>query len=224
MNENVQLAAADGHRLDAYLNRAADAHAAVVVLQEIFGVNHHVRTMVDRFAAAGFTAIAPALFDRVQRGVELGYDANGSAQGRKIATALKPEEILQDIDAAIGFGRGEIRDGRVGVVGYCFGGGYAWLSAARLRSEAAVGYYGAMAKYVDEAPHCPVMLHYGAEDAHIPVTDADKIRTAYPAIPVYVYDGAGHGFSCDDRQSFAPDAAALAWSRTLAFLQEHLRR
>jgi carboxymethylenebutenolidase len=223
METRVHLTAEDGHRLGAYLNHVPDARMGVVVLQEIFGVNHYVRSVVDRFAAEGFTAIAPALFDRVKPDVELGYETRDMEEGRKLAYAIPREKILKDIDAAIHFARREMGGGKVGVVGYCFGGSYAWLSATQLRPQAAVGYYGSMVAQAagESAPHCPVMLHFGAQDQHIPLGDVDKIRAAHPGIPVYVYD-AGHGFSCNERPSFSPEADALAWSRTLPFLRQHL--
>ena len=142
MKQTIQLTAADGHQLDAYLHTVPDAQGGVVVLQEIFGVNHHIRSVVDRFAAEGFTAIAPALFDRTRRGVELGYDEQGMTEGKKLAYGLPPEKILLDIDAALQKVRGMVATKKVGVVGYCFGGSYAWLSATRLRPEAAACYYG----------------------------------------------------------------------------------
>jgi carboxymethylenebutenolidase len=223
MPENIQLRAGDGHELGAYLHRAPGARAGLVILQEIFGVNHHIRSVVDRFAGEGFTSIAPALFDRTRRGVELGYDGSQFEEGRKLAASVTPEQVVMDIDAAIDFLRSEGME-RVGVVGYCFGGTFAWLSATRLRPEVAVGYYGArVPTFAAETPHCPVMLHFGAKDQHIPAGEIDKIRVAHPEIPIYLYD-AGHGFSCDERESFAPEASALAFSRTLAFLKEHLLR
>jgi carboxymethylenebutenolidase len=224
METRVHLTAEDGHRLGAYLNHTPNAKMGVVVLQEIFGVNHHIRSVVDRFAAEGFTAVAPALFDREKPDVELGYDKEAGEEGRKLAYAIPREKILKDIDAAIHFARREMGGGKVGVVGYCFGGSYAWFSATGLRPDAAVGYYGSMvAKTAGESsPHCPVMLHFGAKDEHIPVAETtERIRTAHPEIPVYVYD-AGHGFSCNERPGFSPEADALAWSRTIAFLKEHL--
>jgi carboxymethylenebutenolidase len=223
METSVHLTAGDGHRLGAYLNHVPNAKMGVVVLQEIFGVNHYVRATVDRFAAEGFTAIAPALFDREKPGVELGYEPRDMEQGRKLAYAIPREKILQDIDAAIHYARREMGGGKIGVVGYCFGGSYAWLSATQLRPDAAVGYYGSMVAKdaAESAPHCPVLLHFGAQDQHIPVSDVEKIRAAQPEIPVYLYD-AGHGFSCHERPSFNAAADALAWSRTLAFLKQHL--
>ncbi len=221
-NNTIQLIAADGHQLDAYLNVVPSAQAGVVILQEIFGVNHHIRSVVDRFAAEGFTTIAPAIFDRVKRGVELGYDEKGMEEGKKIAYGLAPEKLLQDIEAAMQFLRGQLDLPKVGISGYCFGGSYAWVSATQLRPNAAVCYYGSqVAKTAQETPHCPVIMHFGKNDHGIPLSDVEKIRTAHPEIPVYVYE-AGHGFSCDERPSFAPEAATLAFSRTIEFLKKNL--
>jgi carboxymethylenebutenolidase len=222
MKQTIRLTAGDGHQLDAYLHTVPDAQGGVVVVQEIFGVNHHIRSVVDRFAAEGFTAIAPALFDRTQRSVELGYDEHGMKEGVKLAYGLPQEKILLDIDAAIKEVRGMVATKKVGVVGYCFGGSYAWLSATRLRPEAASCYYGKLVPdYASETPHCPVIMHFGLEDHSIPPENVKKIAIAHPEIPIHLYD-AGHGFSCDERESFAPEASALAWERTLALFREHL--
>jgi carboxymethylenebutenolidase len=222
MNQTVQLIASDGHQLDAYSHTIPSARGAVVILQEIFGVNHHIRSVVDRFAKEGFTAIAPALFDRAQRGVELGYDENGFSEGKKLAYSIPQEKVLLDIEAALQEVRGQVTTQKVGVVGYCFGGSFAWLSATRLRPNAAVCYYGAMvAQFACESPHCPVMMHFGLLDKHIPQSEVKKIEVAHPEIPVYVYE-ADHGFSCDERESYSPAAADLALGRTLGLLQEHL--
>jgi len=222
MTNTTQLAAADGHHLDAYLHTVPSAKAGVVILQEIFGVNHHIRSVVDRFAAEGFTAIAPALFDRVKPGIELAYDDKGMEEGKKLAFGLPPEQVLSDIDAALQFVLGQVGVRKVGVVGYCFGGSFAWLSATRLRPSASVVYYGSMAaKFSTETPHCPVMMHFGEKDKSIPASDIEIIRAAHPDIPVYLYD-AGHGFSCNERPSYAPEAAALAFSRTVEFLRKNL--
>jgi carboxymethylenebutenolidase len=222
MKNTTQLVADDVHQLDSYFHAVPGAKAGVVVLQEIFGVNHHIRAVVDRFAAEGFSTIAPALFDRVERGIELGYDEKGMEEGRKLAARIPQEQVLKDIEEALLYVQGRVELRKVAVVGYCYGGSYAWLSAIHLRPNAAVCYYGSMvAQYATEAPHCPVMMHFGAQDQHIPATDHDKIRTAHPEIPLYVYD-AGHGFSCDERASYAPEASALAFSRTIEFLKEHL--
>jgi carboxymethylenebutenolidase len=222
MKQTIQLVAGDGHQVHAYLHAVPSAPAGVVVLQEIFGVNHHIRSVVDRFAAEGFTAIAPALFDRTKRGVELAYDEHGMTEGKKLAYGLPPEKILLDIQAAIEKVRGQVAGGKVGVVGYCFGGSYAWLSATRLRPEAASCYYGKLvAEFASETPHCPVIMHFGLEDKSITPEDIKKIVIAHPEIPIHLYQ-AGHGFSCDERESFAPEASALAFARTIALFREHL--
>jgi carboxymethylenebutenolidase len=222
MADQIQLTAADGHQLDAYINPAPNAKAAVVILQEIFGVNHHIRSVVDQFAGDGFWSMAPALFDRARRGVELNYDNEGMEAGKKIAFALKPEEVLLDIDAAIQFARAQVPGGKVGVAGYCFGGSYAWLSATRLQPDAAVVYYGSMVgKFATETPHCPVQMHFGEKDHGIPASEIDKVRQAHLVIPIYMYD-AGHGFCCRERASYAPEACAHAYARTRQFLAGHL--
>jgi carboxymethylenebutenolidase len=222
MKNQTRLIAEDGHQLDAYVNPVTGAKAAVVVLQEIFGVNHHIRSVVDKFAQAGFWAIAPALFDRAQPGVELNYDDKGMEEGKKIAYGLKPDDVLKDIAAALRKARTELPDAKVGVVGYCFGGSYAWLSATRLDPQASVCFYGSMvAKFATENPSCPVQTHFGKKDKSIPESDIEKIRQAHPEIEIYLYD-AGHGFSCNERASYSPEASSLAFSRTIEFFHKHL--
>ncbi len=224
MGETVKLTAADGHEFDAYVARPEGTpRAALVVVQEIFGVNGHIRAVADHFASEGYLAIAPALFDRKERGVELGYDG---ADMQK-AMALMPtqpgdtENAIADIAAAVAYVRDEYKT-QVGVVGYCWGGSMAWVSAAELPIAAAVGYYGGfIAKYIDKAPKVPIMLHFGKKDDHIPMADIEKIEAAYPQIPVYLYD-AGHGFNCNVRGSYDAPSATLALERTLAFFAEHL--
>jgi carboxymethylenebutenolidase len=142
MGTHLQLTASDGHCLGAYGNSAPDAKGIVVIIQEIFGVNHHIRSVVDQFSREGFWSIAPALFDRVHPGIELKYDEDGMKEGKKLAYGLKQESVLMDIDAAIQYARAQLPGAKVGVVGYCFGGSYAWLSAIHLDVQAAVGYYG----------------------------------------------------------------------------------
>ena len=222
MGSTISLTAGDGHSFAGYLNEVPGAKGGLVVLQEIFGVNHHIRTVVDQFATDGFTTLAPALFDRTQRNVELAYDDEGIEEGKKLAYGLKPEAVLMDIQAAMEAVKGRVSSGKVGVVGYCFGGSYAWLSATRLRPDAAVCYYGSMAaRFATETPHCPVMMHFGLEDTGIPQSDVAKIRAAHPEIPIYVYE-AGHGFSCNEREGYVPPAAALAQERTLELFRNQL--
>ena len=222
MGSSILLTATDGHSFGGYLQEVPGAVGGIVVLQEIFGVNPYIRSVVEKFAAEGFTALAPALFDRTQRGLELGYDDEGIEKGKKIAYGLKPEEVLLDISAAIEAVRSRVSGGKVGVVGYCFGGSYAWLSATRLRPHAAVCYYGSMAaRFASETPHCPVMMHFGLEDHSIPQSDVGKIRAGHPEIPIYVYE-AGHGFSCNERSAYVAAAAQSAGERTLKLFREHL--
>lgn len=220
MGEAVRLRAADGHDLSGW--RAGDGRMGLVVVQEIFGVNSHIRSVVERFADEGFAAVAPALFDRLGEGIELGYEAEDIAKGRELKGLSSSDNALKDVAAAVDLLAAEGR--KVGVVGYCWGGSLAWAAATRLdRVAAAVGYYGGeIAKHRDETPKAPVMLHFGAEDHGIPLADVEAVKTAHPDIPVHVYEGAGHGFSCDARASFDETAHALALERTLAFLKKHL--
>jgi carboxymethylenebutenolidase len=198
------------------------AQAAIVVVQEIFGVNSHIRSVADDFAKEGFHAIAPALFDRGERDVELGYNPQDMQRGMGMAMKIGMDNALKDVAAAMDYARTELGCAKVGVVGYCFGGSLAWLAATRLGPAAAVGYYGGrIAQYAAERPLCPVMLHFGALDPHIPVQDIDKIRAQHPELPVYMYR-AGHGFNCDQRKDYDPESAKLARQRTLEFLRKYL--
>ena len=223
MGKTIQLTAEDGHKLDAYVaepERAAQG--AVVVVQEIFGVNRHIRAVTDDFAREGFVAIAPALFDRVERGVELGYDAAGRKRGMEIMSAMKIEDAMKDVAAALQYAQSVAGERYAGVVGYCYGGTLAWLAATRLNPAVAVGYYGGgIAQYANEQPRCPVMLHFGAKDAHIGPEKIAKIREAHPKTPIFLYD-AGHGFNCDQRQDYDAPSSELARKRTLEFLRERL--
>jgi carboxymethylenebutenolidase len=219
----MRLEAADGHEFEAYAaTGGAPAKAAVVVIQEIFGVNSHIRSVTDDYASQGFFAIAPALFDRVERNVQLGYGPEDRKKGMQVATQVSFEAALKDVEAALRHAADKTGAGKVGVVGFCWGGSLAWLAATRLRPAAAVGYYGGqIAKYAADKPICPVMLHFGEKDAHIPISEIDKIRRHHPEIPVYLYD-AGHGFNCEQRESYEAGSAALARERTLEFLRRHL--
>ncbi len=211
------LTAADGHSFDAYEVKPDGAVASIVVIQEIFGVNAHIRSVADGFAADGYHVIAPAVFDRIERGVELGYTAEGVADGRDLAGKLDMGTTMADVNAAIAAVAGT---GPVGIVGYCFGGTVAWLAANSLPVAAAVGYYGGGVHGArDQAPQAPVMLHFGALDAHIPLDGVNEVAAMYPDIEVHVYDDADHGFNCDVRASSHPESAALARDRTLAFFR-----
>jgi carboxymethylenebutenolidase len=209
------LTAGDGQSFGVYEVRPDDATAAVVVIQEIFGVNEHIRSVVDRYASFGYHAIAPALFDRVETGVELDYDTDGMTKGRELAGAIRWDPAMLDIAATVAH---VAPTGPVGVVGYCFGGSLAWLSADELPVAAAVGYYGGQIHSLNErAPKAPTMLHFGALDHAIPLDQVGEIAAAHPDVPVHVYEGAQHGFSCDARGSHHPLSAAIALGRTLEF-------
>ncbi len=215
----IELTADDGHVLDAYERHPDGASAGVVIIQEIFGVNPHIRTVVDRYADMGFHAVAPAMFDRVERGVDFPYDADSLKRGRAIRTRLDWDEAVLDVGAAV---RRVAATGPVGVVGYCFGGSMAWLAAAALPIRASVGYYGGqIVGFLDRAPLVPTMHHFGEVDEGIPLSDVDAIAAAFPEVPIHVYEGAGHGFNCDARGAYHPAAATLALERTLEFLSQH---
>jgi len=222
MSEYVTLTALDGHNLNAYVARPeGDPIAGLVVVQEIFGVNAHIRSVADGYAKDGFLAIAPALFDRVQPDVELKYEGEDLKTGMGIVQKLVLDQSLSDIAAASDFVCSSTGK-KVGIVGYCYGGTMAWLAATRLHPEAAVGYYGGqIAKHIDEEPAVPVMLHFGKQDNHIPADDVEKIHAAHPEVEIYWYD-AGHGFNCDARASYNAEAAKLARERSLEFLKKHL--
>lgn len=222
MGDYVLLTAEDGHQLQAYCaGNNGSARAALVVIQEIFGVNSHIRAVADDYAAQGFLTVAPALFDRVQRGLELDYISADMQKGMGIARQIGMEKALQDVGAAIHYA-GQKPGRKVGVVGYCFGGSLAWLAATRLKPAAAVGYYGGqIAQNAAEKPRCPIMLHFGAKDAHIGPEAIATIQQHHPELPVFVYD-AGHGFNCDQRKDYEPQSASLARQRTLEFFNQHL--
>ena len=218
---NRQLRAVDGFAFNAYEALPPLPVGAVVVVQEIFGVNAHIREVADGFAAAGYATLAPALFDRAERGVELDYDADGMARGRDLAFNVSDRQaMLLDLQATV---EEAGKYGNVGMVGYCFGGLMTWLAACELSGLAcASAYYGGgIANTLDRAPKCPLVMHFGALDKHIPLTDVKKIESALPDVPIHVYD-ADHGFNCDHRESYHEASAALARQRTLALFQERL--
>lgn len=196
----------------------AAPRGALVVIQEIFGVNAHIRSVADGFAEEGYAVLAPALFDVLELGVELGYDAEGIAKGRDLIARLGLEKALDMTASAADALAGQ---GKVGTVGYCWGGTVALLAALRLGLPSA-SYYGARnAPFLTETPNAPVIFHFGERDASIPPGMVEKHRQLLPQMPLYVYP-AGHGFNCDVRADFEPKSAALARTRTLAFFDEHL--
>lgn len=226
MSEWVELLADDGNELGGYVARPKGTpKAGLVVVQEIFGVNKNIQTTADDWANEGFLVIAPAMFDRIEKNVDLGYDQAGFAEAMRLykqfAPDLQPQTL--DVKAAVEWLQSEI-DGNVGVVGYCFGGLMAWLASTRLPVQATVGYYGGgISNFVNEEPQCPVMLHFGGQDEHIPAAARDKILQAHPEVPVFVYDNAGHAFNRKlDPTHYVLDAASMAKKRSLLFFNQHL--
>ncbi|MGB7189615.1 MAG: dienelactone hydrolase family protein [Acidobacteriaceae bacterium] len=220
----LNIKAEDGHELDVYVAEPeGEPIAALVVVQEIFGVNAHIRSVADGYAKDGFLAVAPALFDRIERGVELNYEGEDVQKAMSFSKKMKMETMLKDTAAAIEYARNRTGK-RTGVIGYCLGGSIAWLAACRLKVDAAVGYYGGLiAQYAEEVPECPVMLHFGGKDAHISREAVAKIEAAHPEVPVYFYD-AGHGFNCEGRASYDAVSSKLARERSLGFLKKSLSR
>jgi len=222
MSESATLRAADGHSFNAYVARpATEPIAALIVVQEIFGVNAHIRSVADGWARDGFLAVAPALFDRIQPGIDLGYDPAGMQTAMSLFPKFDVDKAIVDVAAAVDFATGSTGK-KVGVIGYCLGGTVAWLSATRLQPAAAVGYYGGrIGNYAGENPTCPVMLHFGSQDTHIPAAEVEKVHSAHPEVEIFWYD-TGHAFNCAPRPSFNAVAAKEARQRSLDFLQKHL--
>jgi carboxymethylenebutenolidase len=194
------------------------------VVQEIFGVNHHIRAVCDRFAAEGYTAVAPAIFDRQNPNFESGYSPDEIANARKFVANPDWAAMMKDVQAAIDDAG---KSGPTAIIGYCLGGSIAFLAAARLSGlAAAIGYYGGqIAKNADEKPKVPTQLHFGEKDASIPMSDVDMIKQKRGGdCEIFVYPGAQHGFFCDERGSYDEASAKLAWQRSLAFLQQHLKK
>jgi carboxymethylenebutenolidase len=225
VGEFTTLMARDGHEFNAWL--AAPAHSrdkaavrgAVLILQEIFGVNRHIRRVADDYAADGYVAIAPCLFDRIRRGIELGYSDQEVQEGRGYRMQIPKEKTLLDMTASINVVR---HAGRVAAVGYCWGGTLAYLAACELPVSCAVSYYGGqIAQHLGKSPRRPVMYHFGERDPYIPPDDIEKIRAADPNGVFHLYP-ADHGFNCEDRGSYDADSARLARERSRSFLAEKL--
>jgi carboxymethylenebutenolidase len=223
MGKPLSLVAADSHKLGAYrADPAGKPKGGVVVIQEIFGVNHHIRSVCDRLAGEGYAALAPALFDRITRDFQSGYTPDEVAKARKFVEAPDWDAMLRDTDAALK----ELKSvGPVAIMGFCMGGTIAFLSATRLSGlSAAICYYGGgIARFADEKPKCPTQMHFGRKDAHIPMEAVDEIRKKRPDCEIYVYDEADHGFHCDERGSYHAPSAKIAWERSMAFLAKHMK-
>jgi carboxymethylenebutenolidase len=225
-SSTITLTAADGFQSSAYLCEPAHApKGAIVVLQEIFGVNSHIRSVADGYAAAGYRVIAPSTFDRVSPGIELGYtpDDMETGSGLKAAVeALPAPGVLQDIQAAVDF---VASAGKVGIVGYCWGGLLVWRSAEQVRGlSAAVSYYGGgMTVGAEPArkPAVPTMSHFGDQDTHISVDSVKAFEHAHPEVEVHLY-AANHGFNCDQRGAYDANASATALERSLYHFGKHV--
>jgi carboxymethylenebutenolidase len=221
VRSRVQLCAKDGFELSGYMVGPEDASYGLVIVQEIFGLNTHIRDVADRFAAEGYKVVAPAMFDRIERGIEMGYSEEERLRGREYRSRMKDSETVADIEAAaVALGTS-----RCGIVGYSLGAYVAWLGATRTRVfQAACGWYGSgIAALREEEPNCPVLLHFGDQDASIPMTDVEALRQVRPEVEICVYPGARHGFGCDVRAPFSQVNYDLAQMRTLAFLDNYLQ-
>jgi carboxymethylenebutenolidase len=218
MSETIEIQAGDGHLLSAYVARpGGEPTGGLVVIQEIFGVNQHIREVADNWAKHGFLAIAPALFDRIEKHVELTYEGEDRVKAVEFMKKLNFGNAIRDVDAAVQWAR---KNGctKTGVVGYCLGGTLAWLAATRLDVDVAVGYYaGGIDKFAEEEPKAPVTLHFGSLDTHIPKEAVDKVKKAHPEVQIFWYE-AGHAFARNVGIGYDPEAAQLANKRSLAFL------
>lgn len=217
MGQMIELSSTT--RIGAYLAEPASSpRGGVVVVQEIFGVNAHIRDIADRLAAVGYVAIAPALFDSAKPGVELDYDADGMREGVALKAQVSLERALQDVAAAA---KRVATAGRVGTIGFCWGGTIAYAAAIELGLPGVSYYGGGNTQLVGKPATAPLMFHYGLKDTHITAADRAAVASANPGAPLYEYQ-ADHGFNCDRRDSYDAASAAVAWQRTLAFLAEHV--
>lgn len=221
MGQDIKLTASDNFQLIAYrADPDGSPKGAVVVIQEIFGVNHHIRSVCDRLAGEGYVAIAPSIFDRTAPNFQSGYSPDEIAEARKFVANPDWAAMLRDTQAAIDAVKGV---GPVGIIGFCLGGSIAFVAATRLTGlKAAIGYYGgAVVRFADETPKVPTQLHFGEKDAGIPLTHVDEVKKHHPDLPCYIYP-ADHGFNCDDRKQYDAAAAKLARQRTLEFFRAHI--
>jgi carboxymethylenebutenolidase len=222
MGRMIELTAADGHKLSAYCaDPSGSPRGGLLVIQEIFGVNSHIKSVADAYAGDGYSVVAPAMFDRAQRGYETGYSQPEIEAGRAIMQKLDWAKTVLDVEAAVAEAR---KAGKVGIVGYCWGGTVTWVTAARVAGLAcATPYYGGgMPNFIGEKPKCPTLCHFGEQDQSPTLEQAKAIAAAHPEITAHYYAGAGHGFNCDQRASYNAAASKLARERTLEFLRKHL--
>jgi len=224
VGKDIKLTASDGFEFGGYrAEPTGSAKGAVVVIQEIFGVNHHIRSVCDRLADAGYAAIAPSIFDRIEPDFTSGYSPDEIAIARKFVANPDWAAMLLDTQAAID----AVKDvGPVGIIGFCLGGSIAYVAATKLSGlSAAVGYYGgAVVRFADDKPKVPTQLHFGEKDAGIPLTDVETIKSKRPDVEVFIYPGAQHGFHCDERASYDKASSDIAWPRSLEFFATHLKK
>lgn len=223
MGQFIHIETQDQHQLDMYVAEPEeDVKAGLLVIQEAFGVNHHIQGICESYAKEGYLVVAPALYDRLQRNVQLGYSPDHMTQGIGLMNQLDHSKIFLDIEATMRFVR-ERGAGKIGMMGFCFGGTVTWRSAHHFKLDAAVCYYGgSIAQYANEKPNGPVLLHFGEEDPYIPPQDVQKIKDLNPKAEFHLYP-ANHGFNCDERGSFDSNCAQLAKERTQEFLKHHLQ-
>ncbi len=221
MAERITLTATDNHQLDAWrADPGGPAKGGMIILQAIFGMTPHLGKVCDMYAADGYAAIAPALYDREGKNLVFGYDKDGMAAGIAQREHLREDTVLADIKAC----ETALRpSGKVAVSGFCTGGTWAWITAARGDVDAAVIFYGSnVHDYRDLTPGCPTLLHYGDRDIVVPIDEVEDIRAAYPDLPLHIYEGQGHAFFNPDQAGYDAEAAGLAFARTLEFLGLHL--
>jgi len=223
MGKMIELTSADGHKLAAYrADPAGKPRGAIVVIQEIFGVNSHIRSVADGYAADGYLAIAPSMYDRFEPGLDIGYTPEDIARGRALKDKAELEPAMIDAAAAV---KAAAEAGKVGIVGYCWGGYVSWMAAARVPGlSAAAVYYGGGSTTdaaIAEQPKCAVIAHFGERDSMIPVDSVKKLAAAHPTQAVHIYP-ADHGFNCDQRGSHDGPSAKLARARTLEFFRTNI--
>ena len=221
MGKMIELTASDGHKLGAWrAEPKGKPRGGLIVVQEIFGVNGHIKSIADGYAADGYLAIAPAFFDRVERGLDIGYAQADIERGRAFIPKMQWDKVMLDAGAALGNVKSA---GKTGIVGYCWGGTVSWMGASRLAGlSAAVTYYGGgITANSGEKPKCPVMSHWGETDQSIPIDGVKKFLAEHKEVTSFIYP-AGHGFNCDQRGSYNADSAKTARQRSLEFLKKHV--
>ena len=219
----IDIVANDGHQLQAYLSENESSQGLVIIIQEVFGLTDNILQMVDLYNKAGYTAVAPAFFDRIERSCVFDYSAIKEAKA--MTEQLDTQKVLTDIQACIDhLQAGQKGEQKVATIGYCWGGSMAFFAACDLEIDAAIGYYGRhIAHNLDKRPKAPIMLHFGALDGMIPISDVEAIKVAFPKELVYIYENAGHGFSCLQRESYHKESDELAYQRSIDFLETHLK-